>query len=218
MNAPARLAALVALPALAVGLAACQPAKPITRLDCPQTSGKLSLISAEPDGRRCAYRGEGDLQLTLSLLPLTGAPAAALEPIEDDLRTKYAPDSVAPSAPADTHIDLPGLHVSTSDQDDHAEVKVGPVTIKADDGGAEVRTGHDVRLKGQSLSPAKNGYRAEFLLAGEHLKGGYHAAGYEAAGPKTGPLVVGVFTAKGDPDDLDAKDDIERLVRRNAGV
>jgi hypothetical protein len=215
MKTPVLIAAMAALP---FALSACQPVKPITRLDCPETQGRLTRVSAASDGRSCAYRADGDLVLNLQLLPVKGSPAAALEPLEADLRAKAgAADRTGPTI-TDTNIDLPGLHVRTNEGDDEAEVKVGPVTIKADGDGAQVKTGRDVRLKGQSLSPTKNGYRASFLLAGQSLKNGYRVIGYEVAGPRQGPLVVGVYTAKEETEDLEVKDDIERLIRRNGGV
>lgn len=215
MKSPVLIAALAALP---FALAACQQPKPIARLDCPETEGRLTRVSVAADGRSCAYRADGDLVLNLQIVPVKASPAAALEPFEAELREKAGPAGLSGPMAADTHIDLPGLHVRANEADAQAEVKVGPVTIKADDNGAQVQTSRDVRLKGQSLSPAKNGYRATLLLAGEDLKNGYRIAGYEAAGPRKGPLVVGVFTAKEDHSDLDVKDDVERLVRRNGGV
>ncbi len=156
----------------------------------------------------------------MALTNVAGSPAAALEPVEAQLRAK-AGAQVASQSPmsADTAVDLPGLHVRANGEDEHAEIKVGPVTIQADNGGAEVRSSRDVRLKGQSLSPTKNGYRASFMLAGDQVENGYRAVGYEAAGPKSGPLVVAAFTAKADAiDHLDVKEDVERLVRMNAGL
>lgn len=214
MKSPVLIAALAALPTLV----ACQPAKTITRLDCPQTSGQLTRMSAAGDGRSCLYSGPGGLQMSMTLAKVASSPAAALEPVEADLRAKAGVVEERPIV-TDTAVDLPGLHVRANGEDEHAEIKVGPVTIQADEGGAEVRSSRDVRLKGQSLSPAKNGYRASFMLAGDQVKNGYRAVGYEAAGPKSGPLVVAAFTATAEAiDHLDIKEDIERLVRTNAGL
>lgn len=214
MKTPVLIAALAVLPALA----ACQPAKPITRLDCPQTSGQLTRVSAAADGRSCLYSGAGGLQMSMALTKVASSPAAALEPIEADLRKKAGAAAQGPIV-ANTAVDLPGLHVRANGEDEQAEIKVGPMTIQADDGGAEVRSSRDVRLKGQSLSPARNGHRASFMLAGDQVKNGYRAVGYEAAGPRTGPLVVASFTATTDAiDHLDLKEDIEHLVRENAGL
>lgn len=202
----------------ALALAACQPVKTVTRLDCPATFKRLTRVSARADGERCEYRGDGDLAMTLQLAPVTGSPAAALAPFEQALRARTGGEEMDAPRAADTEVDLPGLHVRANDGDDQAEVKIGPVTIKADDGGALVRSSRDVRLKGQSLSPTKNGYRASFLLAGDKLKDGYRVAGYEAAGPRTGPLAVAVYTARTEHADLSAKKSIVQLVRRNGGV
>jgi hypothetical protein len=63
----------------------------------------------------------------------------------------------------------------------------------------------------------KRGFRATYILARDNLKDGYKAVGYEAGGPKTGPLTVALVKSKsGDHHDIFS--DVKRLVRRNGGV
>jgi hypothetical protein len=63
----------------------------------------------------------------------------------------------------------------------------------------------------------KRGFRATYILARDDLKDGWKAVGYEAAGPKAGPITVAVFKAH-EGGHHDVSDDIKRLVRRNGGV
>lgn len=114
-----------------------------------------------------------------------------------------------------TRIDLPGLHINA--ENDSARVDVAGIHINAGEGGAEIRSQKDVRLKGEAFSREKRGFRASYILARDDLKDGYKAVGYEAAGPKTGPLTVAVVKSReGHHDSL--VDDVKKLVRRNAGV
>lgn len=159
----------IASPVLAVAVAGCGAPKPITRLDCPEKHGALSRVSASADGQACAYRATDGTDVDLRLLALAAGPAAALRPIEAQLSREAAPN-VAKSPPTEekeTIIALPGLHVRA--RGDSAEVNVGPVKIDASGDNAVVRLQREVRLKGQSLSPSRNGFRATFVLAGDDL-------------------------------------------------
>jgi hypothetical protein len=112
------------------------------------------------------------------------------------------------------HIDLPGIHISADD--DKANVNVAGVHVDAGENGATVRMSRDVRLRGEALSPQRRGFRSTFILARDDLKDGWRSVGYEAAGPKTGPITVAVFKAREGHHDV--SDDVKRLVRRNGGV
>jgi hypothetical protein len=113
------------------------------------------------------------------------------------------------------NINLPGIHISADD--DKANVSVGGVHVDAGEDGATVRMSRDVRLRGEALSRERRGFRATYILAKDNLKDGWKAVGYEAAGPKTGPITVAVFKAH-HGDHHDVSEDVKRLVRKNAGV
>ncbi len=112
-------------------------------------------------------------------------------------------------------INLPGIHISADD--DKANVSVAGVNVDAGEDGATVRMARDVRLRGEAFSPERRGFRATYILAKDNLKDGWKAVGYEAAGPKTGPIIVGVFKAH-EGRHHHGSDDVRQLVRRNAGV
>jgi hypothetical protein len=118
-----------------------------------------------------------------------------------------------------TRVNLPGIHVVANENDETANVKVGPLTIDAGDDGATVRMRRDVRLRGEALNPDKRGLRAMFIYTGDDLPQGYRFVGYEAGGPKRGPITVAVVKSKSEgPDGSELYPDVKKLVRRNGGV
>lgn len=115
------------------------------------------------------------------------------------------------------HVDLPGIHIDADN--DNAQVDVAGVHIDADNDQATVRVMRDVRLAGEGLSRERNGVRATFIARRDDLPGGYRLVGYEAAGPKSGPLTVATVRSRSDMDNHGRLyNDIRRLVRRNGGA
>jgi hypothetical protein len=115
------------------------------------------------------------------------------------------------------HVSLPGLHIDADG--DNAKIDVAGVHIDANDENATVHVVHDVRLRGQGFSRERNGLRATFIAKRDNLPDGYRFVGYQASGPKAGPLTIAVVKSR---DDIGNGDrlyrDIERLVRRNGGA
>lgn len=115
-----------------------------------------------------------------------------------------------------TRVNLPGIHIEADEAGDTAKVKVGPITIDAGEDGAVVKMRRDVRMKGEALAREKRGVRATFLAGG---KDSGQFVGYEAGGPKTGPLTVAIVRSKESIEHGgDLREDVGRLVRRNGGV
>ena len=100
-----------------------------------------------------------------------------------------------------TRIDLPGIHIVADDNSDSAKVQVGPIRIDAGGDTATIRIRRDVRLRGEALNPERRGLRATFIYTGEDLPTGYRFVGYEAGGPKRGPLTVAVVISKSEGPD-----------------
>lgn len=116
-----------------------------------------------------------------------------------------------------THIDMPGIHVS--EEGDNAKVRIGPLKLDASGDDTVVNIYRDVRMKGEALSTQKRGLRATFIYTGKDLPAGYRYVGYEAGGPKTGPLTVAKVRSKVDTESGDKiYHDVQALVRRNGGV
>ena len=216
-------ALLIAAP-LTLALAACHPgpqrvAATPTRLNCPATQGDLALTNAAADGRSCEYAA-GTTEVSLRLMPVVGGdPGATLGGLERELRQLKpvtASKVIATDGGEHAEVNLPGLHISA--RDDSANVRVAGFNIDANDNGAAVKRISDVRLKGEALSPTKRGVSALFILAGDQADAaGYGMVGYEARGPRTGPLTVAVVKARDEDGAYDQlHGDISRLIRRNA--
>lgn len=120
-----------------------------------------------------------------------------------------------------TRVSLPGIRIVANEHDDTADVKVGPLSVKAGDDGVDLRVRRDVRLRGEAFNPQKRGIRATFIYTGKDLPAGLRFVGYEAAGPKAGPITVATVRSKLEPDEHDTDSiypDVKRLVRKNGGV
>jgi hypothetical protein len=264
--------ALMCASVMALGLAACGPQTPPVRaaLDCPPKQGDLTRTNVAADGKSCAYKAAGDVEISLQLVAAPGGDAqGALKTIEAQLLAgRLAPsksvDAAKSSDSATTaddveaevraavaeavhdaagsgtdavaiakrngivigeddngtaHINLPGIHIVANEKDETANIKVGPITVNAGGEGATVRMSRTVRLRGEQLRREKRGLRATFIYAGKDLPNGYKFVGYEAAGPKSGPLAVAVVKSKGEgPDGEELYPDVKKLVRLNGGV
>jgi hypothetical protein len=118
-----------------------------------------------------------------------------------------------------TRVDLPGIHIVANEDNDTAKVRVGPINIDAGGDAATIRIRRNVRLRGEALNPEKRGLRATFIYTGEDLPDGYRFVGYEAGGPKRGPIAVAVVRSKTEEhDDGGLHKDVKKLVRLNGGV
>lgn len=236
--------ALITIGVSAVALAGCvrpgnnrQPLKPLARLDCPNSQGRFDRTGAAPDGRSCDYSGPDGSRLQLKLVSLSGDAEAALSPLEAQMKTMLPPppppasaSNPPPEPPSsdkdDVNIDLPGISIHADDK--NAKVNVGGVHIDANgkDNTARV-TGGDHGHGQFSVDANDNGavVRArsfgpnfeESLILASKTAGpdGWRTVGYEAVGPKTGPLVVASFQSRSDQHDS-VFDDVKALARKAA--
>lgn len=116
-----------------------------------------------------------------------------------------------------TRINLPGIHIDAGEDD--ANVKIGGLTVTRVDDEAKIKIVRDVRLKGEAFSREKRGLRATYIYTGKNLPDGYRFVGYEAAGPKAGPLTVAIVRSKLQSEDGgEIYPDVKKLVRKNGGV
>ncbi len=121
-------------------------------------------------------------------------------------------------------IDVPGVRIQAGDTG--ARIRVAGATIDADDDGAEVRVQRNVTVDGKKIASESrrgrhddNGVYSRFILASDKAApSGWSVVGYEARGPKGGPLVVATLKAKrGHDSDDDSFSDANALVRHNVG-
>jgi hypothetical protein len=214
--------------------------KVVSSLECPSAQGQLKLKSEEADHKSCLYAGDDGSEVKLMLLPVSGDPDSVLSPIEAELKTQLPeppapPASSAPpaaSAPTDGHkdvnISLPGISIHAVN--DQANIRVGGLRIDADGPGDNVhvggpgspftgRSGFSVDANNQGAVIRMQGHgpdvRSTLILA-SHTPGpqGWKVVGYDARGPRSGPLVVATVKSKADEAD-DAMGDAERLVLRS---
>jgi hypothetical protein len=205
----------------------------ISRLDCPESQGELKRVSAAADGLSCAYQADG-AEVSLRLVALTNGDAkAALTPIETELKGLIPPPQkgAAKVASTDTdgdgdggkaEINFPGLHIKADDGG--AQINIGGVHVDADEESAEVRVGEGTTVNandgGAEIRTARGGtdaFRSTYILASDKAPDGYDVVGYEARGPKAGPIVVAVVKSKEGRDQHDLFDDMKELVKRNVG-
>lgn len=153
------------------------------------------------------------------------ATAAAEQAREDSshasvsVRIDSSGKHVTESGDGTTRVDLPGIHITANENDDSAKVRVGPISIDANDNSATIRSRRDVRLRGEAFSREKRGVRATFIYTGKDLPTGYRFVGYEAGGPKAGPITVAIVKSKLDSDTGEEMyPDVKKLVRKNGGV
>lgn len=216
----------------------------ITRLDCPDRQGGLKRLSVATDGLSCVYDG-AEAEVLLRLIALNGGNAeAVLAPIETELKALMP--SARPPTPSSSDrqhetnkasIHLPGIDIDASDGG--ADIKIGSLTINADDGAAEVKInknvgqqsrdvtlsdGDDVNIRandhGAEVRHNRRGgsIRSTLILASDKAPNGYRVVGYEARGPKGGPIAVATLKAKNrDSGDHDVFKDMKALVRHNVG-
>ena len=208
------------------------PLRAVARLDCPETEGDLTRASAAADGRACLYRNEDGAEVELRLAALDGRPAEALfGPLEAELRALVPPPQGVPAPPAPpaapgekSTVRLPGLTIEADDE--RARIRMPGVSIDAGDDKAQIRTTEgdgstvivnaaDEGAEIRSRRDDDEGVRQSYVLARDDAPArAWHAVGYEARGPKGGPLVIAVIRQR---ENGDAFDDAKDLVKRNAG-
>lgn len=174
------------------------------------TTGAASANAAEQAARQAAADTKG-LEIDAKI---DGKPVDSVHVEVKDGKTtiKEGDGSV-------TRVDLPGVHIVADDAKDSARVQLGPLKIDAGDDTAQIRIRRDVRLRGEALNPEKRGMRATFIYTGDDLGDGYRYVGYEAGGPKRGPITVAVVKSRSeDHEDHDLYSAVKKLVRLNGGV
>ena len=234
--------ALIAIGVSALALMGCvrpgghrTPLKPLAQLDCPESQGSFQRTSVAPDGKSCDYAGSAGAKLQLKLVSFTGDADAVLLPVETQMKSMLPPPPAAPASnppPTPTadkdnvNIDLPGISIHADDK--NANVHVGNVHIDADghDNSAHIHGGDHGQgqftvdandsgavVRARSFGP--NFEESLILVSKTPGPDGWRSVGYEALGPKAGPLVIASFQSKADEHD-EMFNDVKALTRKAA--
>lgn len=191
----------------------------LAEADAQTEAGAKTLATADTrpttasvaDARRAAEEASKDA---------AGAEVLADSPPDDgvDIHMKDG-QVVVDEGGGTTRVSLPGIDIEADEGQDSARIRIGPLHVDASGEEAVIRVRRDVRLKGEALSREKRGIRATFISEGKSLPEGAQFLGYEAGGPKRGPLAVAIVRANEElHDDGDIYRDVKRLVRKNGGV
>lgn len=227
--------------------------KVVETLQCPQTMGVLTRKgSAQAEGTICTYVGPRGAEVSLHLVRLDEEPVDDVLKMFEDRLSRDMPaatraiaegsradaeaaraDAEAARADAEAgradakaaadtaHVRMPGISVDAVG--DKADVKIGPITIRADDHNANVNVSDDgetVNIQahddGAEVRTRESGgaTRATWLLTdGRRSEGGWRSVGYLARGPEGGPIVLATVRSKDRSRDrvFDAAEDLVSL-------
>jgi hypothetical protein len=192
---------------------------------------QLKLTSVSGDPQEALAPIEADLRKMATFepsAPPSGAPAESSAPPASSWSDKDEKDDGG----RDVNINLPGLHIQAQDNG-AAHINVAGIHIDADDktnsahieghhhgfmghgGGNFTVDANDSGAIIRSHSVGPN-VRQDLILASEKPgPDGWRAVGYDAQGPKSGPLVVAIVQSKSDEHDR-LFGDVRRLVDRVA--
>lgn len=212
--------------------------KVVDTLQCPQTAGVLTRKgSASAEGKVCTYAGPRGAEVSLELVALGDAPVdEVLKSFEQRLSADLPAAAAATDSGAErmavatsegaagdaASVRMPGISIDA--RGDKADVKIGPITIRADDTDAQVNISDDgetVNIQAHDdgaevrTRDAGAGTRATWVLTDSRRRseGGWRSVGYQARGPEGGPIVVATIRSKDRSGDriFDAAGDLLRL-------
>lgn len=175
----------------------------------PDAEAAQAEVGAKIAGVAATKAGVSAVAADVARVQAEAAADAGIRIGADEDRDNDAADSA--------QVDLPGVHISSGS--DTANVRIGPLKIDANSDDTTVNIFRDVRMRGEALSREKRGLRATFIYTGKDLPAGYSYVGYEAGGPKAGPLTIAKVRSKAGTESGDnINQDVRELVRRNGGV
>lgn len=191
--------------------------------DSAAKAGARAKAAAE-DARRAADEAARDAAKARDVAeraaePQTWDDKAIEERVNAKLREKGidVDDSGDDDREETAHVNMPGIHINA--HGDSADVRVGPLHIDANGDTATIRSMDSAYMRGEGLTGQRRGIRAMFLYSGDGLAGGYKYVGYEASGPRTGPLAVAIVKERSEGGfHGDIYGSVKKLVRRNGGT
>ena len=193
----------------------------------PQTAADISRSSADA-ARADANAARADAQAARADAEAAGADASAAADADADSAHVSAPGLKVDAEGDRASVHMPGLHVEADG--DNADVRIGGFTISANEGNASLN-GHlttgdntdtisvktrDDAAQIRTRAPGE-AIRQTYLLTDNRASpAGWRMVGYEARGPRTGPIVVATVRSRERSAD-GVFDDAKELVALNVG-
>jgi hypothetical protein len=193
----------------------------------PRTAADMSRSSAD-SARADAASARADAEAAKADAEAAGADAKAAADATPDSAHVSAPGLKVDAEGDRASVHMPGLHVEADG--DNADVRIGGFTIRANEGNASVN-GHlttgdntdtvsvktrDDAAQIRTRAPGEAVRQTYLLTDNRASPAGWRMVGYEARGPRTGPIVVATVRSRERNAD-GVFDDAKELVALNVG-
>ena len=193
----------------------------------PRTAADISRSTAD-SARADANAARADAQAARADAEAAGADARAAADANPDSAHISAPGMKVDAEGDRASVHMPGIHVEADG--DNADVRIGGLTIRANDGDASVN-GHlttgdsadavsikarDAAAEVRTRAPGEAVRQTYLLTDNRPSDAGWRSVGYEARGPRTGPIIVATIRSRERNADA-VFDDAKELVALNVG-
>ena len=191
----------------------------------PHTAADMSRSSAD-SARADAASARADADAAKADAEAAGADARAAADADPDSAHISAPGMKIDAEGDRASVRMPGLHVEANG--DKADVRIGGLTIRANDSGATVNGRLTTSADTVNVQANDNAEQVRTRAPGEAIRqtylltdnrpseAGWRMVGYEARGPRTGPIVVATVRSRERNAD-GVFDDAKELVALNVG-
>lgn len=191
----------------------------------PRTAADLSRSSAD-SARADAASARADAESARADAEAAGADVRAAADASPDSAHISAPGMKIDAEGDRASVRMPGIHVEANG--DKADVRIGGLTIRANDSGASVNGRVTTDADTVNVQANDNSEQVRTRAPGEAVRQtylmtdnrasdtGWRMVGYEARGPRTGPIVVATVRSRERNAD-GVFDDAKELVALNVG-
>ena len=191
----------------------------------PRTAADLSRSSAD-SARADAVSARADAESARADAEAAGADARAAADASPDSAHISAPGMKIDAEGDRASVRMPGIHVEADG--DKADVRIGGLTIRANDSGASVNgrvttdadtvnvQANDDAEQVRTRAPGEAIRQTYLMTDNRPSEAGWRMVGYEARGPRTGPIVVATVRSRERNAD-GVFDDAKELVALNVG-
>lgn len=171
----------------------------------PRTAADLSRSSAD-SARADAASARADAESARADAEAAGADAKAAADASADSAHISAPGMKIDAEGDRASVRMPGIHVEANG--DKADVRIGGLTIRANDSGASVNgrvttdadtvnvKANDDAEQVRTRAPGEAVRQTYLMTDNRPSEAGWRMVGYEARGPRTGPIVVATVRSR----------------------